>query len=52
MGIIQLKQSANSINEMKSYTDPAHPLNKRSEHIFGGILSIIKIYDATTQVNN
>ncbi len=42
MGLIQLKQAANSFNEMKSYTDPAHPLNKKSEQIFEGILSIIK----------
>ncbi len=47
MGIIQLKQAAKSFNEMKSHTNPEHPLNKRSEQIFEGILDIIKVDDAT-----
>lgn len=42
MAIVQLKQAASSFNEMQIYTDPSHPLHKRSKEAFEGILELIK----------
>ncbi|MFT5133391.1 MAG: tetratricopeptide (TPR) repeat protein [Gammaproteobacteria bacterium] len=42
MAIVQLKQAASSFNEMQIYTDPSHPLHKRSKVAFDGILDLIK----------
>ena len=42
LAIVQLKQAANSFNEMQIYTDPSHPLHQRSKEAFEGILELIK----------
>lgn len=42
LAIVQLKQAASSFNEMQIYTDPSHPLHKKSKETFEGILELIK----------
>lgn len=47
MGIVQLKQAANSFNELQINTDSEHPLHEQSKKVFDGILSLIKGDEAT-----
>ena len=42
MGIIQLKQAANSFNEMQVHTPSDDPLNIQGKKVLEGILDIIK----------
>ena len=42
MGIVQLKQAANSFNEMQVHTLSDDPLNVQGKKVLDGILEIIK----------